>query len=184
MKKVLVCLAVVLMFGSAWAEEMPQGEMQMPEMGPPKEIKSLEPMLGSWDVDMKSRQTPEQPWTESKGSVKCEYVLGKGAVRQYYSGDMMGAPFNGETTMCYNRQTKLWQVTWIDNIFCQMSHYEGNWEGGKFVASNREVWMGQEYLSRMTTFNITDSSYEWMMEMSTDEGKTWFATMEAVYTKK
>ncbi|MEZ5359960.1 MAG: DUF1579 family protein [Candidatus Zixiibacteriota bacterium] len=184
MKKVFVLLAMVLMIGSAWAEDMPQGEMQMPEMGPPKEMMSLESMVGKWSVDMKSRQMPEQPWEESKGSVECEYILGGSAVRQYYSGDMMGAPFSGETTMCYNRQTKLWQVTWIDNMFAQMSYYEGHWDGDKFVASNREVWMGVEYLTRMTTFNITDKSYEWKMEMSMDDGKTWFSSMEAVYTKQ
>lgn len=183
MKKVSVFLLCAVLFAGAWAEEKPQGEMQMPEMGPPAEMKQLESMVGSWDVTMQTRQMADQPWIDTKGTCTYEYILAGAALRQHYEGDMMGMPFNGETTICYNRETKKWQMTWIDNLFGIMSYYEGDWKDDKLIAGNRETWQGMEYLSRMTTYNITEDSFDWMMEMSTDEGKTWFATMKAVYTR-
>ncbi len=184
MKKVCALMVILLLSGAVWAEEPTASPAGMPEMGAPKEMKQLASFEGSWDIVMQHRQMPEQPWEESKASCTYEYILGGAAMRQHFSGNMLGMPFKGESTFCFHRDNKKWQVTWLDDMFGALSYYEGKWDGEKFVAGNKEIWQGVEYHSKMTYFNITNDKFEWLMEMSTDDGNTWFATMKSVSTRK
>ena len=44
--------------------------------------------------------------------------------------------------------------------------------------------MGMEFVSRLTTYDITDKGYKWLYEMSMDGGETFIPGARAVYTKK
>ena len=171
-----VCLMLIPM---AWA-----ADEDMPPMGPPEEMKMVAPMVGAWDVAMTARMAPDQPWEESNGSCTYEMILDGSALLQKFEGSMGGMPFSGESLMCFNRETKKWQVTWIDNMACMLSIYEGKMKDGQMVVSGEDMWQGIKFLSRNTTFNITDTRFEWTMENSMDGGKTWYESMKSVYTKK
>ena len=43
---------------------------------------------------------------------------------------------------------------------------------------------GEKVRSRVTSYNISDTTYDWMMEMSNDDGQTWYTSMKATYTKR
>ncbi|MCK5126385.1 MAG: DUF1579 family protein [candidate division Zixibacteria bacterium] len=184
MKHLFLTIILLVLIVPVFAVDSTKTEESMPPMGPPVELKELKYLIGAWDVDMKMRQDPSQPWQDMKSSGSYDYILNGAAIRQNYKGEMMGMPFVGESTMCYNRELKKWQVTWLDNMFAQLSIYEGNMVDGKFVVQGEELYMGKAYLSRMTISSLTEKSFDWLMEMSIDGGKTWFSTMKAVYTKK
>jgi hypothetical protein len=166
------------------AQEQGEGQQAMPQMGPPPEMKEISHLVGKWDVDMQWRnQPPDTGWMPAGGTAEYEYILDGAALRFDFHSEVMGMPMHGLGIQCYDRETDQWQMVWIDNLGARISYSEGTEQEGKTVLVGKEVWQGQEYLSRVTTFNETDTSFDWTMEMSQDGGETWFVTGKATYTK-
>jgi hypothetical protein len=49
--------------------------------------------------------------------------------------------------------------------------------------TGEDMMGGASMLTRITTKNMTATSYDWIMDMSMDQGKTWATVGTAVYTK-
>lgn len=167
------------------AQEQKTEAQQMPPMGPPEQMKEMAALEGTWDAVMKYKMDPSQEkWDESEGTCTFKYILGGCAMQSVYNSQMMGMPFEGISIHTYDRETEQWQVSWLDNMAARQSMYQGNMTEDRIVLTGEDLWKGLKYLSRITTYNMTDTSYDWMMEMSTDDGKTWSTTMMATYTKR
>jgi hypothetical protein len=171
---------------AAWvvADESPMGEMEMPPMGAPEEMNEVAWLEGTWDVVMQSRWDPSEDWTESKGVSTYAYAMDKCVMDFTFKGEAMGMPFKGRGSMCYDRETKQWQNTWIDNMSAKISLYTGTLDGDKMVMTGEDLWMGQKYLARMTTTRESDEAFTWIMENSMDNGENWFESGKATYTKQ
>ena len=174
---VAVLLALITPQDRSWAQE------GAPEMGAPAEMKALAPMDGSYDVLVKFKMAPDQPWTESKAKATVEQVLDGCAQRMTFEGTMMGMPMHGISYLVYNRETKEWQTTWIDNFMASMSYYTGKMENGALTVSGVDHMMGMEFHSRATTYDMTDTGFKWKMEQSMDGGKAWAEMMAMEYTR-
>lgn len=161
----------------AWA----QGEMQM---GAPDELKAMAGMEGTWDVDFSFRMDPSQEFETTKGTS----VIGSQAdgCTQTMTLDvtMMGMPYKGYGLTCYNRDTKLWESVWVDNMSAHLSSTTGTMTDGKMVLTGKDTMGGMSFDLRQTTFNITADRFEWTMEFSMDGGTTYMTTGKAVYTRK
>lgn len=180
-------VCIILCAGiSAIAQEKDQHkDMQMPPMGAPAEIRELKWLIGNWDVEMKSRWNPQDTnWTTEKATAKFAYILDSAVISMDFTGNMMGMPFAGHMLQTYDRETKMWQNIWVDNMSARMSMATGKKEGGKTVMLGEDIQQGQKMVTRMTTFNETPKRFEWSMEGSTDGGKTFYTWATAVYTKK
>lgn len=181
MKRLMLFVALLAMLGlgsaAVSAQEMPTG--------PPEEMKQLAWLVGEWDVDMDMNMGDTvESWVNSKGTCTYQYVLGGYALSFRYESEFMGNPFIGLGTECYDRETGNWQMSWIDNMAGRMNLYTGALGDNKAVFTGTDVWQGQEYLARLTTYDETDAKFMWMVEMSTDGGKSWAITGKATYTKK
>jgi hypothetical protein len=174
---------VVLMAAMAIAQDEPEGEM--PPMGPPEQMKEIAFLDGAWDVEME--------WVDEKDPTKwiketavCTYsdILGGCAKQMSFVGDMMGMPFQGLMIQSYDREKGEWQSAWIDNFEAKVTLFTGQREGDKITLSGESIWKGQKYLSRMSSFNHTEESFDWTMESSFDGGKTWILSGKAKYTKQ
>lgn len=155
----------------------------MPEMGAPDEMKMLAKMDGKWDVAMKYRMAPDQDWTESQATAELSTKLDGCTQLMTYKGEMMGMPMHGMGMTSYDRYNKEWQSTWVDNMTGRISYYTGPMKDGKMVQEGMEAGPGgMKVHVRMTTYDMTDDSYKWMMEQSMD-GETYFTALEAVYTR-
>jgi len=181
----LGALVVLLMGITAMAqEEKPAGEPAM-EMGAPAQVKQVAFMIGIWDVSMQYRMSPEAPWTEADAVNTNNMILDGCVLESVLEGDMDGMPMKGIGMTTYSRGLGKWQTMWTDNMGMGISLYTGGFADGKMVFAGQDMMPGGvKMLSRVTSYNITDTTYDWMMENSMDDGQTWYTSMKATYTKR
>ena len=188
MKKITIlflALALVAVGVYLPAQNEQPAEEEMPPMGPPPEMQEVNGLVGNWDVVMKSKWDPnDTAWTETKGVCEYKLIAGGAALMMDYKGEMMGMPFLGISVQCFDRETGKWQSIWTDNVGARISVYEGVKEGDKLVMIGEELWQGQKALGRLTTYNHTDDSFDWLMESSYDNGETFVVTATARYTRR
>ena len=158
----------------------------MPEMGAPKEMAMMAGLAGNWTFEMKMKMDPsDTAWTTATGTAEWKSELGGCAMRMDCHSKMMGMPFEGVAYWTYDRETKMWQNVWIDNMAGNMAMTTGNPDAsGKIVMTGDCSMMGQKFLVRQTTTTVSPTKHDWMYEMSSDGGKTWWTSMTATYTKK
>ena len=154
----------------------------MPATGPPRLLRKIKFMVGDWDVVMSIKPDPNGDWVETRGKSTFRFILDGAALEQDYVGEMWGKAFLGKGYFCFNRFSGKWQHTWSDNGAANISVFEGDFIEGRLVVSGEEKTPDGGFLSRATTFNITDDQFEWTLETSPD-GETWAAVMKAVYSR-
>lgn len=178
----LCCCAVMINA----EDKKPAMQQGMPEMGVPKEMAAMTGMAGKWSMDMKFKMSPtDTAWTKSTGDVEWTSMLGGAMMQMHCTSQMMGMPFEGLGCWNYDRETKMWQSSWIDNMSARTEYSTGNTDkDGKIVMRGESMMMGQKFQVRQTTTIVSPTKHEWMYEMSNDGGKTWMTMMMATYTKK
>ena len=158
---------------------------EMPPMGPPEEMKQLEKMVGTWKVAGEMFMDPSKPEALPFTAMAVfEYDLGGAVMEMEYTSEMMGMPYIGVSITTWDRERQLWQDSWVDNLNCRQMIMTGHEKDGERVMTGTDIYQGEEYLMRNTSFNMTDTSFEWKMEQSMDGGETWFTSMTATYTKQ
>lgn len=187
MKRMWMAMGFVLMLAMtalAQEENPMQGQGGMGPMGAPEEMKQVSFLVGTWKVASKYNMGDTANWMEATGTCVCTSVLDGCAIMNNYDSEFMGMKFHGMGTLSYNRETKMWQQSWIDNMAGSMSLYQGDFKDGKMICSGEDMMQGQKYLTRITMSEITPTSYNWLLEMSMDGGKTFMPGMKATYTKQ
>jgi hypothetical protein len=191
MKLMMGCMFILMMAAVVMAADPMAPPAGMPEMGPPAEMKQIATLEGTWDIvskfNMSMDASAAPQWMESKAVAVFSYVCDGAAMACDYSGDAMMpgmAGFKGHMMQAWDRELKQWQATWVDNMSGRISFYTGTDDGKQMVMTGEDRMMGQAFLSRMTVFNRTPTSYDWKMEASMDNGKTWMESGTAKYTKR
>ena len=178
----VMCTALV--FAAVNSPEGARAQAEgMPQMGAPEEMKALVGMDGTYDVSVKFKMAPDAPWSESVGKATVEQVLEGCAQKMTFEGTMMGMPMHGISYLVYNRETKEWQTTWIDNFMASMSYYTGKMENGALTVSGIDHMMGMKFHTRATSYDMTENSWKWKMEQSVDGGATYADMMMMEYTR-
>jgi hypothetical protein len=177
---ILAFSALTLAASGAFAQEHGEG---MPPMGAPEQMKSVDFLLGEWDVDVMVRMDPESEWMESKGTAKTVLELDGCVQTMHFEGEMMGMPFVGKDTMTYNRETQRFESFWIDSMSAHAAMSYGDWKGDSIVMSGSDQMMGESYQMRTTTTKVSAKEVAFVMEMSMD-GENWYEGMKMTYHKK
>ena len=178
-------MGLVIIGGAVAAQPETKADAPAMAMGAPPEMKQVAFMVGTWDAVMSMKMSPEAPWMEFTGITTSAMIVDGCALKSEFEASMMGMMFKGFSTMTYNRNTGKWQTAWIDNMGAAVSLYEGDFKDGKFVVSGKDLLTGgKTMLTRITSYNITDTKYDWMQENSMDDGATWMTSMKGVYTKR
>jgi hypothetical protein len=182
----IVVLTICLVPAGVWAGDSTEAQdAATPPMGPPDEIKEMSFIIGDWDVAGKAMMDPtSEELSDYTATATYSYAAGGAAIRMDYKGQFMGMDFIGISYTCYDRESQEWQMTWVDNMSGRISLYTGQKTGGKTVVIGEDKYQGQVGLSRMTTYDETETSFKWLAEYSKDGGKSWSKVMDAVYTKK
>jgi hypothetical protein len=161
--------------------------MAMMAAGQPNENHALlAKCAGTWTATCKFRMTPDAPWQESKGTMKSEMVFGGRFLKQAFTGDFGGMPFEGMGMMGYNNVTKQFEATWFDSMNTGATTFTGTYD-----ASKKAYTMSGECCDPMDptkkrksrsvmTHNSPDKMTEEMFEIG-DDGKA-VKNMEIVYT--
>lgn len=182
-----IILAGCLLTGLAMAQSQAEAEVkgEMPPMGPPEEMKQLEKMVGVWKVAGEMIMDPTNPEPMPfTATAEFEYDLGGAVMEMEYTSEMMGTPYIGVSLTTWDRERQVWQDSWVDNLNCRQMIMTGHEKDGQRVMTGTDIYMGTEYLLRNTSYNMTDTSFDWKMEQSMDGGETWFTSMTATYTKQ
>lgn len=155
-----------------------------PVMGPPPQMKEIAGMAGVWTVAFDYKLDPmAEEWTSTQALATIKNVLDGAAQQMDYSGEIMGTKFNGIGFTTYDRETAMWQNSWVDNLTGRISLYTGEMKDEKLVFNGMELSQGMSFHARQTVFNITEDRFEYLMEMSMD-GETYLPTGRAVYTRR
>jgi len=144
---------------------------------------------GTWNGDVTMWHAPGAPPQTSKATAVNKMAMGGRYQVANHTGNMMGMPFEGMSTLAYDNAKKKFISTWIDNMGTGMMVLEGPWDEatktmtltGKCV--DPSAGNGREMNVR-ETFKIVDANNQ-VMEMygPGPDGKE-FKMMEIKFTRK
>lgn len=163
----------------------PAMEAMMKAGTPGAEHKVLEGWVGTWNAKVKMN-VPGQPSAESAGTAVITSLYGGRYVKEEFSSDMMGMPFQGTAVTGFDNVSKKFVGTWIDSMSTGIAHVEGWWDAAsssfKYDMSYNDPVTGKIKKSKMNVKVVDKNSHvsEFMDEM---DGK-WVTTMEITYTRK
>lgn len=156
----------------------------MPEMGPPEEMNQVASLVGTWKVEGKVRMDPtNEEWLPHEARAVYSLILDGAALQMEYTSEMMGMTMKGFMLQTYDREIDKWRAVWVDNVAARLSLSEGGPEGDKIVMYGEDMYQGEMQKYRYVVSNMTDTSFDWAMEVSADDGQTYVPTMEVTYTK-
>lgn len=96
----------------------------------------------------------------------------------------VNAGYKGTSISVFNSSTKVWHQTWMDNQGGNII-FTGEILGEKRIFKTAmQEQNGQQIQSRMIFYNISDQSFSWDWERTTDGGKTWNLNWRIQYTRK
>jgi hypothetical protein len=154
-------------------------------MWAPAEMKAMAFCVGDWDVVMKMKASDTSDvMTEFKGVSHCISLLDGALLQTDFETDFGGMLMKGLSFLAFDRETGNWQNAWVDNMSARIALYEGKMQNDTMILSGKDLYQGKAYLTRIKTFNITPTKYDWLMESSLDGGKTYIVMGTATYTKR
>ena len=115
-------------------------------MTPGEGQKKLAPMIGKFDVKIRTWVTPSSTPVESTASMVSTWVLDGRFVQSMLVGQVGGAPFSGIGYIGYDNTAKMYQTAWMDTGSTGMIWYTGN-----FDASGKTATMKATIPNPLTT---------------------------------
>jgi hypothetical protein len=144
---------------------------------------------GNWDGEVTMWEHAGGAPMTSKAKTVNKMIMGGRYQMASHSGNMMGMPFEGQSTMGYDNAKKEFISTWVDNMGTGIMVVTGTWDAanktinlkGKMV--NPGAGDGRDINIR-EVFKVVDDNTQ-IMEMYCDgmDGKE-FKNMEIKYTRK
>ncbi len=96
--------------------EMGEAEKAWMESGEPGEMhKWIAKSAGTWDATVKMMM-PGQPEQESKATVTTHMIFDGRYAHSKFNGEFMGMPFEGLSTLGYNKAAGRFESVWIDSM--------------------------------------------------------------------
>ena len=153
-----------------------------------EEHKMLAKSNGTWAVDMTYWDGIDRPASKMTGTQVTKSILDGHFQQSTFSGDFMGMPFNGVSTVGYDNTTKEFVSTWIENMNTSMMIMRGGWDASTktmtLTGKQKNPVNGLECNLRQV-YKIVDDNTE-TMEMYGPDPKTGkeFKMMEMKLTRK
>jgi len=138
----------------------------------PPEAAQFDFWLGEWDAS----------WGENLHGVNRITRRWDRVVVEEFDG-RPGMPLEGHSVSAYDATAKQWKQTWVDNTGSYLD-FAGGFKDGRMILARAFQKDGKTIQQRMVYFDITPDSFKWNWERSLDEGKTWQAMWEIVYTRR
>jgi hypothetical protein len=118
------------------------------------------------------------------GESRVESIASGYALLENWTASPEFGQHNGKSLNSYNRHTGQWQQYWTDSNG-KTTEYKGGMEGGKMVMIAESFTpKGTRYLQRGTWAPNPDGTVRQQFEISTDEGKTWQPSFDALYRRR
>jgi hypothetical protein len=140
-----------------------------------EECRQFDFWVGDWTVSWTGKEGKRL-----RGTNRIQSVL-DGCVIEENFDDPVGM-FRGRSFSVYNKTTKQWQQTWVDNTGGYLD-FVGEFKDGKMILGRKATKDGKEFLQRMVWYDIATDALEWNWERSDDQGKTWTLLWSIHYTR-
>jgi len=138
--------------------------------------------VGEWDLTWEDAQGQTHRGYNRVLKILDETVIQENFTTFPSTGNTLN--LKGMSLSVYNPQTQRWHQAWADN---QGGYYNfvGQFEGDKrmFVTKTTNQ-RGKEIIQRMVFRNISEESFVWDWESSTDGGETWQLNWQIHYQRK
>ena len=144
---------------------------------------------GTWDGEITTWHAPGTPPQVTKGKAINKMILGGRYQESVHTGDMMGMPFEGISTMGYDNAKKKFISTWVDNVGTGIMTMEGTWDAGtKTLTSSGKcvdpsAGTGKEMDVKQILKVIDDKTHLFEMYGPAPDGKE-YKMMEIKMTRK
>jgi len=166
------------MMDKAWKESMALGEQH----------KMLAKGAGTWNGDVTMWMAPGGPPMKSKSTMVTTMTFNGLYQQSKHKGEIMGAPFEGQSTTGYDNTKKEFFSTWIDNMGSGILVTTGNWDdANKTITLSGTMKNPANGLdcTFKEVYKMVDDNNQ-ILEMYGPDPQTGkeFKTMEIKYTRK
>ena len=129
--------------------------------------------VGSWGIDG-TWHKPDGTSRTGRGEWHFDWILGGRGIQDVLFA--AGAPHHefGSTIRCYDKNLDAWHLTWMQPSSGEFVNLLGRKLGDRIVC---ETFDSSPH-RRWSFADITPSSFHWLGEVSSDDGKTWFLEQE------
>ena len=190
MKKIFTLMLLSGMFLSAQAQtaQEPTAEEKawMAYMTPGPMHKMLADADGEWTEEMTMWMAPGAEPMKNTATCVNKMILGGRYQESRHSGNFMGMPFEGVSTVAYDNAMKKYLSTWIDNMGTGLMYMEGVYDEATkavhFKGKMVDPVSGQA-LDCREIFSFIDNDTQKMEMFQTEQGKE-RKTMEIVFKRK
>ena len=142
---------------------------------------------GTWNGDVTMWMNPGAPEQKSTSTAVNKMVFNGLYQQSTHTGNMMGMPFNGMSTVAYDIHKKEFMSTWIDNMGSGIMLLKGPWdEATKTITlkgTMTDAGTKADIDVRETFQIIDDNTQEMKMYVMMPDGKE-FNTMNIKFTRK
>ena len=137
--------------------------------------------LGDWDMQDWQLSSDGTSWDKMQGARWIFSCVGDGvAVQDFWMPAEGGF---GTNLRMYNPATESWDVAWTAANLPGMTHINAKaHDDGKIVM--HYVSPPQTPMRRITFFPATQTGWDWLLEISSDEGETWQGVYKMTATKR
>ena len=192
MKRFTITICSALFFLMAQSQAVDSATMMknwMEYMTPGKEHKMMASWDGTWNGDVTMWMTPGQPPIQSTTVTTNKMLMDGRYQYAVHKGNMMGMPFEGNSTLAFDNGKKEFISTWIDNMGTGLMVSRGKWDEatksltltGKMV--DPSAGNGSEVAFR-EVFRVIDNDHQVMEMYGPDPTGKEFKTMEIKFTRK
>jgi len=142
---------------------------------------------GDWDVTMTFWTNPDALPEAYTSTAKVRMVLGGHYQETYYSGTMMGMPFEGKSTLAFNNKSGEYTSTWIDNMSTGMmitkGHYDEPVKAINLTGTMVDPITGKDIGIR-EVYTFADANTRKLETYDTKKGEKEFKSMEIILKRK
>ena len=188
MKPAFSCIHLILWLLHLWLPSIASAQGSSP-----CSEHAFEFWIGGWRIEARNRPPGAEQWTKNAAWIKTNVRSAlTGCIVIEESMDVSDADtvIVGMSITSFNTYLNKYQQLWVDqNGFTW--EYLGGWEGENMVLyleaassdGTRAVPFQETTLIRMVFGEIQRDRLVWRYQYSTDEGRTWVSTNEAIYTR-
>jgi hypothetical protein len=195
--KALVAGTLLCCTFAAFADDPKPGAQNPPPMDPAMmqammaaatpgaEQKALEEFVGTWKTTVTMWMMPGADPMTSEGSSDNRMILGNRFLEQHFTGNVMGAAFEGIGYTGYDNVRKQYWGTWMDNMSTSMMMTTGSKSGKtySFSGSMPDPMTGKDSpVEEKVT--IVDANHHTMEMWGPGPDGKMYRTMEIRYTRK
>jgi hypothetical protein len=136
--------------------------------------------IGEWDVYAKNGN--------KAGDSKISLILDSCIILEEWTsaGSNQGLRFAGKSFNTWNRNTKQWQQTWVDNTGGSTEYLEGKYDENKIIFQTKPFPFSKDTIAvrKLTFFNLSPDKVRQFAEITKDNGASWQTEYDLEYRRR